>query len=72
MEIDNLIKKFDSEIEQIANEKSKLCEKRDAAYWLLVGKSEALGNSIVDIIEEYAKKNELSEFRQKNLTIYKL
>lgn len=72
MEIDVLIKKFDSEIKQIANEKLKLDEKRDAAYWLLLGKSEALGNSIVDIIEEYAKENQLSEFQKKNLRIYKL
>ncbi|PKH52892.1 hypothetical protein CXF68_20280 [Tenacibaculum sp. Bg11-29] len=72
MEIDNLIKKFDLEIEQLGNDKSKLDEKKDAQYWLLLGKSEALGNSIVDIIEEYAKENKLSQFQKKNLKIYKL
>ena len=71
MEIDNLIKKFDSEIEQLGNDKSKLNPKKDAQYWLLLGKAEALGNSIVDIIEEYAKENELSQFQKKNLKIYK-
>jgi len=71
MEIDNLIKKFDLEIEQLGNDKSKLDPKKDAQYWLLLGKSEALGNSIVDIIEEYAKENELSQFQKKNLKIYK-
>ena len=72
MEIDNLIKKFDSEIDQINKERSKLDQKKDAEYWLLLGKPEALGNSIVDVIEEYAKENALSEFLEKNLRIYKL
>lgn len=72
MNIDNLITKFDLEIEEIGSQKHKLDQNKDAEYWLLLGKSEALGNSIVDIIEEYAKENKLSEFQQKNLDIYKI
>ena len=57
---------------KIGSQKHKLDQNKDAEYWLLLGKSEALGNSIVDIIEEYAKENKLSEFQQKNLDIYKI
>ena len=71
MVINSLIKKFEYKIEQHRKEISKLNEKY-AAYWLLIGKTEALGDSIVSVIEEYALENELSVFQKNKLRIYKL
>ena len=72
MNIDNLIKKYDLEFEEIGEKKSELDQNKDAEYWLLLGKSEALGNVIVGTIEEYSKENELNEFQKKALKIYKI
>lgn len=72
MNIDNLIIKINLRIEEIEKQQRKLNANKDASYWLLLGKIEALGDIIVDIIEEYAKENKLNEFQENNLKIYKI
>lgn len=72
MNIDNLIIKINLRIEEIEKQQRKLNPNKDASYWLLLGKIDALGDSIVNIIEEYAKENKLNEFQENNLKIYKL
>jgi len=72
MNIDDLIKKFELDFETVVNTKTKLDPLKDAEYWLLLGKSEALGNCIVDVIEEYSKESNLTEFQRTKLNIYKI
>lgn len=72
MNIDNLIIKINLRIEEIEKQQRELNPNKDASYWLLLGKIDALGDSIVNIIEEYAKENKLNEFQENNLKIYKL
>lgn len=72
MNIDNLIRKIDLKIQRNEKQQKELDPNIDAGYWLLLGKIDALGDSIVDIIEEYAKENKLNEFQEDTLKIYKL
>lgn len=72
MNVDNLIRKIDLKIQRNEKQQRELNPNKDAGYWLLLGKIDALGDSIVDIIEEYAKENKLNEFQEDTLKIYKL
>ena len=72
MNIEELVKKYDLEIEKSFKKRSGLNGDVDAEYWLLLGKEDAKSEVIVDLIEEYSKQNKLNQYLKNQLSMYKL